>query len=163
MEIAAADGGKIYAHGSGILRVTTTVNGLGRQADLEGMCYAPGIRARLVSIGRLTKQGWDVRISNDAMELWDQNGDLFVNVEMTNHVYPIRLNVIPPKAALAAWITGDDNTKPTHGELVWLKSSTATYSYNFPPVDWTCTGPAISICTLPRYSSVHSRPSLCGK
>ena len=45
MEIAAADGGKIYAYGSGTLRVATTVNGLERQEDLQGVCYAPGIHA----------------------------------------------------------------------------------------------------------------------
>ena len=34
VEISAANGGKIYAYGSGTLRVATSANSLGREADI---------------------------------------------------------------------------------------------------------------------------------
>ena len=52
----------------------------------------------------------------DGMELNDLDGDLFANIAMANNVYLVRLNVIPPKAAPAAWTIGGSG--PTHGELV---------------------------------------------
>ena len=50
------------------------------------------------------------------MELRDQDGDLFANIARANNVYPVKLDVIPPKARFAAWTTeGEDST---HEELV---------------------------------------------
>jgi len=36
------------------------------------------------------------------MELRDRDGDLLANIAKANNVYPVRLNVIPPKAGFAA-------------------------------------------------------------
>jgi hypothetical protein len=63
-EISAADSGKVYACGSGTLRVATSANGLGHKVDLEDVHYAPGVHARLVSLGRLEGQGRDVRLES---------------------------------------------------------------------------------------------------
>ena len=50
------------------------------------------------------------------MELQDWDGELFANVAKANNVYPVKRNVILPKAGFAAWTTeGED---PTHEELV---------------------------------------------
>jgi len=50
------------------------------------------------------------------MELRDRDGDLFANIARANNVYPVKLNVIPPKAGFTAWTTeGED---PTREELV---------------------------------------------
>ena len=100
VEISAADGGKIYAYGSGTLRMATTANGLERTADLQDVYYAPGVHARLVSLGKLESQGWDVRLREGGMELRDRGGDLFTNIENVNNVYPVRLTAIPPRAGL---------------------------------------------------------------
>ena len=51
------------------------------------------------------------------MELRNRDGDLFANVAKVN-VYPVGLNVIPPRTALAACTTDGDDTEPTHDELV---------------------------------------------
>ena len=57
VEIAATNGGTIYAYGSGTLQVATLVNGLERQVDLQDLYYAPQRHARLVSLGRLEEHG----------------------------------------------------------------------------------------------------------
>jgi len=57
LEITAAGDGKIYAQGTGTLRVTASVNGLEREADLEDVYYAPGVHVRLLSLGKLESQG----------------------------------------------------------------------------------------------------------
>jgi len=36
------------------------------------------------------------------MELRDRDGDLFANIAKANNVYPVKFNVIPPKAGFAA-------------------------------------------------------------
>ena len=60
VETSAADGKKIYAYGSGTLRVATSANSLGREVGIQDVYYAPEVHARLVSLGRLEGQGWDV-------------------------------------------------------------------------------------------------------
>ena len=52
------------------------------------------------------------------MELRDRDGDLFTHIAVVNDVYPVRLTVIPPNAALAAWTIKGDEEVPTHEELV---------------------------------------------
>ena len=52
------------------------------------------------------------------MELRNRDGDLFANVAKVNNVYPVGLNVIPPRTALVACRTDGDDTEPTHDELV---------------------------------------------
>ena len=44
-------------------------NGREQEADLRGVYYAPEVHARLVSLGELEGQGWDVRLCNGRMEL----------------------------------------------------------------------------------------------
>jgi transposase InsO family protein len=118
VEISAAKSGKIYAYGSGTLRVATSANGLGREADLQDVYYAPGVHARLVSLGKLEGQGWDVRLRDGGMELCDRDGDLVANVAKVNNVYPVGLTVIPPMAGFAAWTTGSEDAEQTHEDLV---------------------------------------------
>jgi len=57
VEISAANGGKICAYGSGALRVATSANSLGREADIQDVYYAPEVHARLVSLANLEGQG----------------------------------------------------------------------------------------------------------
>ena len=106
--ISAADGGKIYAYGSGTLRVATEANGLEREADLQHVYYAPGVHVRLVSLGEPGGQAWDGRLSDDGMELRNRDGDLFTNVGKVNNIYPVVLNMISLRAALAACTTYND-------------------------------------------------------
>ena len=108
VEISAAGGGKIYAYGSGTLQV----------ADLRDVYYAPGLHARLVSLGEIEGQGWDVRLCDGGMELRNRDGDLFANIAKVNNVYPVGLDVIPLRVALAACMTDGDDAEPTHDELV---------------------------------------------
>ena len=116
VEISAAGGGKIYANGSGTSRVS----------DLRDVYYAPGPHARLVSLGKIEGQGWDVRLCDGGMELRNRDGDLFANVAKVNNVYPVGLNVIPLRTALAACMTDGDNAEPTHDELVDKGAMVAT-------------------------------------
>jgi hypothetical protein len=44
------------------------------------------------------------------MEPRNRDGDLFVNIERVNNVYPMAFKVIPQRAVLAAWIDGADTT-----------------------------------------------------
>jgi len=57
VEISAANGGEIYAYGSGTLRVATSANSLGQEANIQDLYYAPEAHARLVSLGKLEDQG----------------------------------------------------------------------------------------------------------
>jgi hypothetical protein len=83
----------------------TSANGLGRKVDLQDVYYAPGVHTRLVSLGKLDGQGWDVRLRDGGVELRDRDGDLFANVAKVNNVYPMGLKVTLPMARLAAWTT----------------------------------------------------------
>ena len=116
VEISAADGGKIYAYGSGTLKVATSANGLERETKLNDVYYTPAVQARLVSLGKLEGQGWDVCLREGRMELRNQEGDLFAQVEKVDNVYPAKLDIIPPRAGLAAW-TASDGNEATHSEL----------------------------------------------
>jgi hypothetical protein len=51
------------------------------------------------------------------MELHNQSGDLFTRVDKVNNVYPAKLEVVPPRAGLAAWTAKDDDDKATHRKL----------------------------------------------
>src|ERR1700750_3058504 len=57
-------------------------------------------------------------LKNGGMELQDQDGDLFANISKVNNVYPAKFNVIPPRAALAAWTMEGGEVETTHDELV---------------------------------------------
>ena len=95
VEISAADGGRVYAYGSGTLRVATSTSGLECEVDLQDVYYVPNVHARLVSLGKLEAQEWEVCIRDGRMEICDQDGDLFANVEKVNNVYPVWLTVVP--------------------------------------------------------------------
>jgi len=94
VEIAAVNNGKIYAQGTGTLRVTASVNGMEREADLEDVYYAPGVHVRLVSLGKLESQGWGICLQNGGMELKNRDGDVFTNVKKVNNVYPMGVRVM---------------------------------------------------------------------
>ena len=95
-------------------------------ADLRDVYYAPGLHARLVSLGKIEGQGWDDRLCDGGMELRNRDGDLFANVAKVNNVYPVGLNVIPLRTALAACMTDGDDAEPTHDELVDKVAMVAT-------------------------------------
>ena len=103
VEIGTADDGKIQAYGTGSLQVVSSVNGLERQGTLEDVYYTPGVQARLISLGKLQKQGWDIRIREDGMVLRDRAGDVFADIDMVNNVFPTKLRIVSPGNALVAW------------------------------------------------------------
>jgi hypothetical protein len=103
VEISVANNGKIYAHSTGTLHVAASANGLEREQDLEDVYYAPGIHARLVSLGELEGQGWDVRLREGGMEPRNRDGDMFTNIERVNNVYLMVLEVVPPGLC---WLRG---------------------------------------------------------
>ena len=78
--------------------MATSANGLERESDLQDVYYAPGAYAQLVSLGKLERQGWDVRLCEGGMEPRNWDGDPFTNVAEVN----VGFNVIPMRAALAA-------------------------------------------------------------
>jgi len=116
VKISAANGRTIYAYGSGTLGIATSANSLGREADIQDVYYGPEAHGQLVSLGKLEGQGWDVRLSDGTMEPRDRDGDLSAKITKARNDYPVKLNVILPKAGFTAWTTeGED---PTHDELV---------------------------------------------
>jgi len=64
------------------------------------------------------KQGWVAHLHDDGMEPCDRDRDMFTHIVVVNDVYPVRLTMIPPNAALAAWTIKGDSKGPTHKELV---------------------------------------------
>jgi len=46
-----------------------------RKFEKQDVYYAPGIHARLVSLGKLEGQIWDVRLRDGGMELRNRDGD----------------------------------------------------------------------------------------
>ena len=84
---------------------------------MDNVYYSPGVHAQLVSLGKLEGQGWDVHLKNGGMEVWDQDGDLFANISKVNNVNPAKFDVIPPRAALAAWMMEGGEVETTHNEF----------------------------------------------
>ena len=113
-----ADSRKIYAYGVGTLQITSSVNGLECQQELEDVYYAPGVHVWLVSLGKLEGQGWGVSLREGRMELRGQEGDMFASVEKVNNVYLMEASVIPPRSMLAAWTDEDKQVEMTHNELI---------------------------------------------
>ena len=54
---------------------------------------------------------------NGEMELPNWDGDLFAKIGRVDNMYPVKFNVIPPRAALAAWTMEGGEEETTH-ELV---------------------------------------------
>ena len=98
--------------------MAASANGLAQVAGLRDVCYAPGVHAQLVPLGKLKGQGCNVHLCDGGMELRNRDVDLFANVAKVNNVYPVGVNVTPPRTALAACTTDGDDTEPTHDELV---------------------------------------------
>ena len=86
-------------------------------ADLRDVYYAPGVHVRLVSLGNLEGQGWDVRLCDGEMEPRNRDGDLFANVEKVN-VSLVGLNVISPRTSSATCTMDGDDGELTHNELI---------------------------------------------
>ena len=89
----------------------------GPERDVDDVYYSPGVHARLASLGKPGGQGWDVSLKNGEMELRNLDGDLFAEIGKVNNMYPVKFNVIPPRAALAAWTMEGGEEETTH-ELV---------------------------------------------
>ena len=64
--------------------MATSATGLERESDLQDVYYAPGAHAQLVSLGKLERQGWDVRLCEGGMEPRNRDGDPFTNVAKVN-------------------------------------------------------------------------------
>ena len=64
--------------------MATSANGLERESDLQDVYYAPGAHARLVSLGKLEGQGYDVRLCDGEMEPRNRDRDPFTNVAKVN-------------------------------------------------------------------------------
>jgi hypothetical protein len=118
IKVTSASGHSIYAHGMGILRVVTSATGIHeRQASIHDVYYALDVHAQLVSLRKLQRQGWEIRLWDGQMELWNVAG-LFAEVIQVNDVFPAKFEIIPPDAVVAAWTTNGDMDKTTHDELV---------------------------------------------
>jgi len=112
----AANSGKIFAYGPGTLRVATSANSLGREADIQNVYYAPEVHARLVSLGKLEGQGWDVRLRDGTIELRDRDWEHVCRYCEGEQCLSGEAQCDSPKAGFAAWTTeGED---PTHEELL---------------------------------------------
>jgi len=116
--VKISNDGQILAYGSGHLRVATLVNGQEREVDLEDVYYAPRVHVRLLSMGKLEDQGWDVHLHKGGMELRDRNGGLFADIAKMNKVYPVELRLVASGAGLAGWMTDSGEGESTYQELL---------------------------------------------
>ena len=114
VEIAVADDGQILLTALDIYGLRL-VNGQEREIDLEDVYYAPRVHERLLSMGKLEDQGWDVR---PRMELRGRNGDLFTDIVKTNKVYQVELRSVASRAELAGWTTDTREGESTYQELL---------------------------------------------
>ena len=89
-----------------------------QEADLQDIYYAPNVHVRLLSLGELEGEGWDIHLKNGGMELWDWYGDLFAVVSNVSNVYPMELRVVALGAEIAAWTRNGMCMEPTHQEIV---------------------------------------------
>ena len=101
--IGTANDGKIQAYGTGMLQIVSSVNGLEWQGTLEDMYYTPGVHSRLISLGKLQKQGWDIRIREDRMVLRDRARNVFADIDMVNNVFLMKLRIVSLRNALVVW------------------------------------------------------------
>jgi len=118
VEISVANDGQILAYGSGHLWVVTLINGQEHKVNLEDVYYAPQVHVRLLSMGKLEDQGWDVCLCKGGMELRDHNGGLFADIAKTNKVYLVELRLVASGAGLAGWMTNSGEDKSTYQELL---------------------------------------------
>ena len=69
----ATDSGKVYALSTGTLHVSACANGMGKS-----ITHAACMRA--LSLRKLGRRGWDIRLCESGMETRNQDGDLFSNI-----------------------------------------------------------------------------------
>ena len=65
--------------------------------DAEGVYYTPRVHVRLLSLGELVGQGWDIRLKDSGIELRVREGDVFVIVRRVNNVCPMEFKVMTLK------------------------------------------------------------------
>src|SRR5258706_7622333 len=87
LKIVAANNGKIYAYWSGTVCITTSASSTKWEADLEHVYYPPDVDVRLLLLGKLEGQAWDIHLKDGGMELKVRDGDLFTITSKVNNIY----------------------------------------------------------------------------
>jgi hypothetical protein len=96
IQVAEAGRTLVASHG-GLARVELkNQDGTWSVVDLEDAILVPGLDTNLISLGRLTKVFYEIRIANNIMSLWrknNSNGDkiLVVTIPAKNHVFPMSI------------------------------------------------------------------------
>ena len=98
--------------------VATSGSGIECEADLQDVYYAPDVHVRLLPLGKLEGQGWDICLKDGGMEIQDRDGDLFAVVSKVKSVYPMELTVMTPSAGIVAWMNDGVHGEPTHQYIV---------------------------------------------
>jgi len=65
---------------------------------LQGVLYIPALKNSIMSLGRLDKDGSEVRIRDGVLRVWDQRGRLMVKVlRSPNFLYTHHFNAAKPR------------------------------------------------------------------
>lgn len=93
--------------------------------EITEVLYAPAMSARLLSLGKLQDQGWNIRLGKDGMKVCDSQGMLIAEVEKRSGVYPLCVQAVPGTRMANYPELGRD---PTTTELVhWLQDANVAF------------------------------------
>jgi len=77
----------------------------------------PDVHIRLISISKLSSQGWEPRLSRSGFALYDGKGSLILRVLMKNNVYSVTLRTIHPNFGFCTRIKNEVSDEMLHERL----------------------------------------------
>ena len=93
------------------------MNGKETKGELQNVHYIPDVHIRLISIGMLSSQGWEPRLSRNSFALYDGTGSLILQVQMKNNVHSVTLRTIYPNFGFCTCIRNEVSDEMVHERL----------------------------------------------
>jgi hypothetical protein len=106
-EMKTAHAGCLHVIGSETVRFSTVAGGKERQGELHNVHYIPGLETRLISLGKLFSQGWDLCLSLSGIDIYDSKGE---NI-MRSATRPLRCCMRFHPVRLCVWDISDDDLR----------------------------------------------------
>lgn len=105
--IRSANGGKMYAHGSGRIIIEALIGGKWCKRQLEDVWYVPKIERQLLSISQSNKHGIDAVFSADGKCKLVKNNKVIVTGkrESSNQLWLLNLRVKKPAQSTCVYLT----------------------------------------------------------
>ena len=75
-----------YTNDTGFLRGAASANGTEHEVDLDDVYLLPRVHVRLLSLGKLKGQEWNIHLKDGGMGLRDREADVFAVVSRVDNV-----------------------------------------------------------------------------